>query len=89
MLTRVVSALIAIPLLFFVVIVNGLLLKFAVMVVVLLGLNEFYNAFYNINIKASKTVGVISIILIFFVTLNSGYTIHIMAWYFLDRKSVV
>jgi len=83
-LTRVVSALIAIPLLFFVVIANGLLLKFAVMVVVLLGLNEFYNAFHNINIKASKTVGFISIILIFLVTLNSSYTIYIMAWYFLS-----
>lgn len=84
MLTRVVSALIAIPLLFFIVIANGLLLKFAVMIIVLLGLNEFYNAFHNINIKASKTVGFISTLLIFLLTLNSSYIIYIMAWYFLS-----
>ncbi len=84
MLKRVLSALIAIPLLLIVVITSGLVLKLAVGVVAILGLNEFYNAFENVNIKASKIVGLVSVLIMFIFTLKDINPNYIMAWFFIS-----
>lgn len=89
MLIRILSALVAIPLLLTIVIKGGLLLKVAVLVVSILGLNEFYNAFRNINLYPIKYIGLVSIILIFLFTLKNTNANYIMLWFFINMILVL
>ena len=45
--TRILSAIIALPLLFFVLLSGGSILKVAVLMISLIGLNEFFNPLYS------------------------------------------
>ena len=49
--TRVISAIVGLPILFFILIKGGNMLKIALVLVSILGLNEFYNAIKNIISK--------------------------------------
>ena len=82
--TRIISALMAIPILLFVVMKGGILLKISVMIIAILGLNEFYNAFKVIHYKPSKAIGLVSIITIFFITIENTNPHLIMGWFFLN-----
>jgi len=87
--TRIISAFAAVPLLLFVVIEGGILLKLSVMVIAILGLNEFYNAFKVIHYKPSKIIGLISIITVFIITIETTNFNYIMGWFFLNITLVL
>jgi phosphatidate cytidylyltransferase len=63
--TRVISALIGLPLLFFILIKGGALLTFSLIIVSILGLNEFYNATKNIGLKPFKLFGYLASIFLY------------------------
>jgi phosphatidate cytidylyltransferase len=64
--TRVISAIVGLPILFFILIKGGNMLKIALVLVSILGLNEFYNATKNIGIRPVKIFGYLSAILLYF-----------------------
>ncbi|MDF2545876.1 MAG: phosphatidate cytidylyltransferase [Anaerosolibacter sp.] len=84
MLVRIISALLGIPLLLFVVIEGGIFLKVSILILAILGIDEFFNAFHNINIKPSKPIGIISAILLTLFTYNGAKIELIMFWFFLN-----
>ncbi|MFT9494972.1 phosphatidate cytidylyltransferase [Anaerosolibacter sp.] len=84
MLVRIISALLGIPLLLFVVIEGGIFLKVSILILAILGIDEFFNAFHNINIKPSKPIGIISAILLTLFTYNGVKIELIMFWFFLN-----
>ncbi|SNX55484.1 phosphatidate cytidylyltransferase [Thermoanaerobacterium sp. RBIITD] len=65
--TRIASALIGLPLVFFALLMGGLYLRFFLIIISLIGLYEFYTVFDNIDIKPIKYVGYLSI-LFFYIT---------------------
>ncbi|ABY92941.1 phosphatidate cytidylyltransferase [Thermoanaerobacter thermohydrosulfuricus] len=64
--TRVISAIVGLPILFFILIKGGNMLKIALVLVSILGLNEFYNAIKNIGVRPVKIFGYLSAILLYF-----------------------
>lgn len=84
MFIRIISALLAIPLLVFTVFKGGLLLKIAVFLLTLKAMDEFYNAFYNIGIMPHKKIGFISILFMFVITLKSGTMNLVILWFFIS-----
>ena len=89
MFVRILSAIIGIPLLLFIVITGGTLLKLSVGVMACIGLNEFFNAFYSIRIKPSKKIGFTSVILLFLLTYRWMSTEIIMFWVFCTMLMVL
>ncbi len=72
MFIRIVSALIGIPLLIFIITKGGLILVFSVLLISLLGLKEFYNAFNNIEIYPLKSISYIFTIGLFLAFLSNN-----------------
>ncbi|MEQ2129591.1 phosphatidate cytidylyltransferase [Caldanaerobacter subterraneus KAk] len=65
--TRIISALVGLPLLFLVLIKGGALLTFSLVALSILGLNEFYNATKNIGIRPFKIFGYLSAIFLYLI----------------------
>lgn len=63
--TRTISAIIGLPLLFYVIIKGDIFLKLALIILSILGLNEFYNCTKNINVNPIKFIGFFSVPLIY------------------------
>ncbi|WP_028991711.1 phosphatidate cytidylyltransferase [Thermoanaerobacter thermocopriae] len=63
--TRVISAIIGLPILFFIMIKGGTFLTIALVLISILGLNEFYNATKNLGIRPVKIFGYLSAILLY------------------------
>ncbi|PAB61234.1 phosphatidate cytidylyltransferase [Anaeromicrobium sediminis] len=83
MLTRIISALVAIPILLYVVFKGDNTLTIGVLIVSTLGIIEFFNAFNNIKIKPSKSVGVISCLLLFIINMFSYEPVNFLPlWFF-------
>lgn len=80
MLKRIVSALLALPLLFFIIIKNGFFVKFFIPIFAIIALYEFFNAFRHIGIEASKIIGFISILMMFVMTLKKITAESILLW---------
>ncbi|HHW56581.1 MAG TPA: phosphatidate cytidylyltransferase [Clostridia bacterium] len=64
--TRIISAVIGLPILFFILIKGGTLLTIALVLISILGLNEFYNATKNIGVRPVKIFGYIATIVLYF-----------------------
>lgn len=63
--TRTMSAIIGLPLLFFVLIKGGIYLKISLMILSVLGLDEFYNSTKHLNTNPAKLIGFFSVPLIY------------------------
>ncbi|MBF8983057.1 phosphatidate cytidylyltransferase [Lutibacter sp. B2] len=81
--TRIISALVAIPLFLYVIIKGGLTLRLAVLFLAFMAANEFFNAFKNIDIYGSKPIAIFAIISMFLITLKEIDQKLIMAWFFI------
>ncbi|QZY56787.1 phosphatidate cytidylyltransferase [Crassaminicella profunda] len=86
---RIISALLAIPLFLFVVVKKGMILDISVFLLAIIGLNEFFNAFQNIDIIPSKSVGVLSIIFMFIITLKPITLEWMMVWFFMSMLFIL
>lgn len=62
--TRIVSAIVMLPLLL-IVYFGGVWLKMAVVVISIIGLHEFYNGFREEGVKPSRPIGIASVILLY------------------------
>ncbi|MBB6216513.1 phosphatidate cytidylyltransferase [Anaerosolibacter carboniphilus] len=89
MLVRIISALLGIPLLLFVVIKGGIILKISMLILAILGIDEFFNAFYNIHMKPSKIIGISSAFLLAFFTYEGMKIDLIMLWFFLNTFMIL
>ncbi len=86
---RIVSALLAIPLLFFVAFQNGFFIKILTPIFAFIAINEFFNAFYHIGVKPSKIIAFISIIIISMISFK-GFTVEsIMLWITLSMLCIL
>ncbi|MGB9678636.1 MAG: phosphatidate cytidylyltransferase [Thermoanaerobacteraceae bacterium] len=63
--TRIISAVVGLPLLFFVIIKGSMFLEFALILLSIFALNEFYNCCKNLDTHPVKIIGYISAILIY------------------------
>ncbi|AIS52494.1 phosphatidate cytidylyltransferase CdsA [Thermoanaerobacter kivui] len=63
---RVISAIVGLPILFFVLIKGGAFLTAALIILSIIGLNEFYNATKQIGIRPVKIFGYLSVLVIYF-----------------------
>jgi len=77
---RIVSALLALPLLVFIIIQNGFFVKFLIPILAMIALYEFFNAFRQIGIEASKIIGFISIFVMFVITFKKITAESILLW---------
>ncbi|MCT4595619.1 MAG: phosphatidate cytidylyltransferase [Anaeromicrobium sp.] len=83
MLTRIISALVAIPIFLYVVFKGDNTLTIGVLLVSTLAIIEFFNAFNNIEIKPSKSIGIISCIALFAINMFSHEPISFLPlWFF-------
>ncbi|MEW9124622.1 MAG: phosphatidate cytidylyltransferase [Thermotaleaceae bacterium] len=82
MFIRIISALVGIPLLLAIVLKGGMVLRLSVGLMACIGLNEFFNAFHNIDIKPSKIIGFMSIFLLFSLSYFLVFTEAIAFWFF-------
>ncbi|WP_129597001.1 phosphatidate cytidylyltransferase [Anaerophilus nitritogenes] len=80
---RIISALVAIPLFLFVIINKGIILDFSVLILSLIAIHEFFNAFRNIQIFPCKKIGFLSIVLMSFITFQEMSLKWIMLWFFI------
>lgn len=87
--TRIISALVAVPLFLFVVIRGGILLKMAVFLSTLIAINEFFNGFKHIEKNPSKKIGIFSTIVMFIITFKSNMTELIMFWFFISMLLIL
>ncbi|AOT68244.1 phosphatidate cytidylyltransferase [Geosporobacter ferrireducens] len=89
MFVRILSAIIGIPLLLFIVITGGTLLKLSVGIMACIGLNEFFNAFQNIGMKPLKKIGFISAVLLLLLTYRWTIVEIMMFWIFCSMLMVL
>lgn len=80
---RIISGIVAVPLLFFIVIKSGIILKVSIGILTLIAIHEFFNAFRQIHIMPSKTIGIFSVVFLFFITLKSVKIELVLMWFFL------
>lgn len=64
--TRIISGLIGLILLLTIVKIGGYTLKIGVLLITLIGIKEFINAFKNINVKVSKYIYIYAVVLFIF-----------------------
>ncbi|QXM06113.1 phosphatidate cytidylyltransferase [Crassaminicella indica] len=86
---RIISALLAIPLFLFVVIKRGIILDISVFLLAMIAIDEFFNAFHNIDIMPSKSVGILSIIFISAIAFKPITQAEIMAWFFMSMLLIL
>jgi phosphatidate cytidylyltransferase len=89
MFIRIISALLGIPLLLFVVAKGGIILKISMLILAVLGIDEFFNAFHNVNIKPSKLIGISSAFLLAIFTYNGMRLELMMLWFFLNAFMIL
>ncbi|WP_053957401.1 phosphatidate cytidylyltransferase [Inediibacterium massiliense] len=80
---RIISALVAIPLFLFIVINKGMILDFSVLILSLIAIHEFFNAFEKIQIFPYKKIGFFSIIFMSMITFYGLSLKWIMLWFFI------
>ncbi|MCT4618651.1 MAG: phosphatidate cytidylyltransferase [Marinisporobacter sp.] len=86
---RIISALLAIPLFLFVMIKRGIVLDISVFLLTMIAVNEFFNAFKNIDIIPSKLVGFLSVIFMFGITLKNLTMEWVMVWFFISMLFIL
>lgn len=89
MLTRIISALLGIPLLLFVVTKGGITLKVSLLALTIIAIDEFFNAFKNIGVYPSKMIGVSSAILLAVFTYIGTQREWILLWFFINMMFIL